>query len=92
MLETVIEFIKTPGVYLALLVMIMSSITINYHNRLCNKHPDECGKEWGYKVSVLSIIVSILGLVYYLYDANRDAVNELGVRGLNKGRSLMKRN
>ena len=43
MLETVMDFLKTPGVYLALLVMVMSSITINYHNRLCNEHPDECG-------------------------------------------------
>ena len=50
----------------SVLIMILSSIAINYHNRLCEAHPDECGNEVGKNFSILSLVIAVLIMVYYI--------------------------
>ena len=85
--ETLITFLKTPGVYVSIISMIISSIAINFHNRI----PEEDREghnliKYGYLTSIAGLVIGLLYILYTLYIANKEAADEYGTRALNKAK------
>ena len=75
-MTTISTFLMTPGFWLCILLMVLSGISINYHNRLCNENKDNCNKfEPGFIISVITIVISVFGIVWYFYKANKENVH-----------------
>lgn len=68
------ETLFTKSTWLNILIICISSIAINYRNRLCNGNNKCKSKEFGYISSIISLVIAIIYILilwgYYTSKIN----------------------
>jgi len=75
-------FAKFQTLILSIVLIIMSSIAINYRNRLCKTDETQCKADPGFVVSVLVIIFAVFSFIYGVYNMSSDDVKNSAKSGL----------